>query len=180
MWDAGRDFFFSGRTTIDTVDPYGAEWAQRLESEPRTVAFDSLDPGDDETLIDPETGSPAVRRSNGKIVTAIPQRLPTTSPLSELILAQIAWVRTRDGMLYPAPVHPHGGNTWGYEGTGPRLLALLTQRLLDDITAPAPGGAREERVARGLARLTVQSWPRGTVFTRERLLEARDGPAAPG
>jgi hypothetical protein len=67
------------------------------------------------------------------------------------------------------------GNSWGYIGTGPRLLAMLIQRLLGDITARAPTVAPGVRAAGGLEDLTVQPWPRGTVFTRQQLVDARDG-----
>ena len=104
-------------------------------------------------------------------MTAVPQRLPATSPLAAVVLEQPIWIRTADGNLYPAPRDATYGLNWGYPGGGPGALALLIHRLLDDITAQAaevPSGAPH-----GLEELTERKWPRGTVLTREQLETAR-------
>lgn len=43
-----------------------------------------------------------IRDGHGDLLAAIPQRLPATSPLAELILDHPIWVRTEDSTLYPA------------------------------------------------------------------------------
>jgi hypothetical protein len=103
----------------------------------------------------------------------IPQRLPTTSPMAELILDRPVWVRTEDGKVYPAPQDAYYGTSWGYAGSGPAALALMIHRLLDDITAQAAddiGGAPPT-----LELLTQVDLPEGTVLTREQLEAAREG-----
>ena len=113
------------------------------------------------------------RRADGALVAALPRKLPATTPLAELILDHLIWVRTEDGTLYPAP-HPETyGLTWGYRGAGPGALARVIDALLDDITATAPdeiSGAPE-----GLAKLARTKLPRGTVLTRRDLESARAG-----
>jgi hypothetical protein len=88
---------------------------------PRTAGFDQLDPRQAavETLTDPETDALAVRREDGTVLAAVPQRLPATSPLAELILDRPVWVRTADGTLYLAPKDAY----WG-----PRAPAGRTRR----------------------------------------------------
>ncbi len=173
MWDGGASFPYSSSEHVDPTSEYGAEWASRLEPIGRTAAFELIDydPGED-TLIDPETDAPVVRRANGTLTAAIPQRLTTTSPLAELILDQPIWIRTANGTLYPAPKGNYCGLNWGYRGSGPASLALLVHRLLKEVTeqgvdqvAGAPEGLRE---------LMRKPWPCGTVFTRRELETARD------
>ncbi len=173
-WDGGDDFPYSNPETIDGTIKYGAEWANRLVPSPRTAAFQILEPDDSaETLIDPESDAPVIRkhRDSRYLMAAIPRRLYTESPLAEVILDDPIWVRTQDGILYPAPKHSYYGISWGYPGTGPGTLALLIDRLLDDITAPAADGAIG--AAAGLEQLTEIDWPKGTVLTRAQLEAAR-------
>lgn len=174
MWDAGRDFPSSNPAPIDPNSPYGREWADRLIPAPRTAMIEFLDPGQSaaEVLVDPETDAPAVRKPDGMLEAAIPQRLPAASPLAELILEGPIWVRTEDGLLYPAPRDHYYGLSWGYNGSGPGTLAMLAHRLLDDINAEAsgPAGAPD-----GLEDLMEKKWPMGTVLTRAQLNAARRG-----
>ncbi|MBV8995882.1 MAG: hypothetical protein JO287_19750 [Pseudonocardiales bacterium] len=157
-WDGGQDFPFSNPEQVDPTQDPGAEWAKRLQPRQRTAAFELMDDnGDGQTLTDPATDVPAVRRTDGTLVAAIPQRLPATSPLAELILSKdLVWIRTADGTLYPAPKHATRGLSWGYSGGAPTELAALINRLLDDIntTAPANYDAPE-----GLQQLTHMRWP---------------------
>lgn len=173
-WDGGKDFPFSNPGKVDSTQGPGAEWVQRLEPIERTAAFELIDYGGrGQTLTDPATDAPAVLRTDGTLMAAIPQRLRTTSCLAELILSRdLVWIRTADGMLYPAPKQPTLGLSWGYPGGGPAELAALIHRLLDDITAAAPEhyGAPD-----GLEELTQMPWPNGTVLTREQLEAARAG-----
>lgn len=73
----------------------------------------------------------------GKITVyaCVPQRISTVAPLSEVILSgDTVWIRTSDGGLWLAPSLPGRGLSWGYSGAGPNALALLLDRLLDEIT----------------------------------------------
>ena len=173
MWDGGADFPSSNPETIDPDDTYGREWAQRLIPAPRTAAIEVLDPRKSalEILVDPETDASAIRGSDGMLHAAIPQRLPASSPLAELILGHPIWVRTQDGILYPAPKNHYFGLSWGYSGSGPGALAVLAHRLLSDINAVAADtvdGAPE-----GLEKLMRKKWPSGTVLTRAQLVAAQ-------
>ncbi|MGH3172127.1 MAG: hypothetical protein ACRDN0_40510, partial [Trebonia sp.] len=134
-----------------------------------------LDPRQEaaEILTDPETDAPVIRKEGGTLLAAAPHRLPTTSPLMELILDYPIWIRTEDGTLYLAPQHHYFGIGWGYGGSGPGSLALLIDRLLDDIAAPAADDING--AAPGLEELTQVKWPQGTVLTRADLEEARRG-----
>ena len=173
-WDGGRDFPFSNPEKVDPTQGPGAEWVQRLQPIERTAAFELIDyDGGGETFTDPATDAPAVQCTDGELVAAIPQRLPATSPLAEMILSRdLVWIRTADGTLYPAPKDAGLGLSWGYSGGGPAELAALIDRLLNDINAAAPGryGAPS-----GLNELTQMTWPDGTILTREQLEAARAG-----
>lgn len=174
-WDGGADFPFCKTQEVDPSHDPGREWASRLEPSPRSAAFELLGAASDtdQTLTDPITDAPALLTALGKIRTAVPQWLPSDVPLAELILGKdIIWVRTQNGTLYPAPQLPTYGLKWGYSGGGPAALAVLIERLLDDITAP---GAAPSQAAAGLRELTSTEWPAGTVLTREQLEAARDG-----
>ncbi|MGH3719800.1 MAG: hypothetical protein ACRDRI_13380 [Pseudonocardiaceae bacterium] len=173
-WDGGADFPFSNPQQIDPTTEYGAEWAARLEPIERTAAFELIDfDGQYETLTDPETGAPVIRQPGGRLLAAIPQRLPAFSPLAEVILDLPIWVRTEDGMLHLAPRDSYYGLSWGYGGSGPGSLALLIHRLLDDITAR--GADSVSGAPEGLEDLTQTGWSTGTVLTRAQLETARDG-----
>jgi Helix-turn-helix domain len=115
-------------------------------------------------------GERVVHSDNGEAATAVPQRLPATSPLAEVILDKPIWIRTADGNLYPAPMDPSYGLNWGYGGGGPGALALLIHRLLDDVTAQAaehPGDApagldqlTEHKVTNSVQRARASCWLR--------------------
>jgi hypothetical protein len=173
-WDGGRHFPFSSPQEVDPTTPEGREWIGRLEpTKARTAAFACMDNSDiGKALVDPLTDAPVIRKSDGQVLTVVPQRLPATSPLSEVILNGPIWIRTADGTVYPAP-RLRTGLTWGYDGTGPAVLASLIHRLLDDINAAAvdysPGSPA------GLERLTTLEWPIGVVLPRELLEAAREG-----
>ncbi|MGC4952981.1 hypothetical protein ACLQ2P_07155 [Actinomadura citrea] len=111
-WDGGNPFPYSQLEDIDPgKGPHAAEWAQRLlpHPAPRTAAFRVLDPDDSaaEALIDPATDAPVIRTKDGKLQAAVPQRLPATSPLTEVVLDDPIWVRVADGTLYLAPLHSY-------------------------------------------------------------------------
>lgn len=178
LWDGGKDSPFGLREQIELSQPHGAEWAQRLERVDRTAAHRLLgDPSDFlETLVDPLTDAPVARKHKAEgdyLVTVSLQRLPTTSPLAELILDRPIWVRTAEGNLYPAPHGTYFGTSWGYPGTGPGSLALMIHQLLDDITAHGPEGA--SGASPGLERLTEIKFRPGTVLRRDQLEAARRG-----
>jgi hypothetical protein len=180
MWDGGDGFPSSNPEQIDPGSTLGQEWARRLIPAPRTAAIELLDPQQSATeiLIDPETDAPVIRKSDGALYAAFPQRLPATSPLAELILDHPIWVRAEDGTLYPAPKHHYYGLSWGYSGSGPGTLALLAYRLLSDINALAADsiiGAPD-----GLEDLMRKKWPNGTILTRAQLEAARDDQPFPG
>lgn len=130
---------------------------------------------------DPQTGLPAVLQidpdnpQQPRVLTAAPQRLPTTSRLESVSLSgEAVWIRTSDNQLWLAPQNHSYGLTWGYSGSGPLNLAILLDRLLDDITAPAVND-RPNHPPKGLDWLTEET-PRDqtTTFTRAELLLARN------
>lgn len=174
LWDHGDGFPASNPETIDPDSLHGREWAQRLIPAPRTAAIEVLDSRRIATAVfaDPETDAAVIRDQHGKLHAAIPQRLPATSPLAELILDHPIWVRTQDGTLYPAPKDHYCGLSWGYNGTGPGALAVLAGRLLSDINAVAASSA--DAAPAGLWRLMQERWPPGTILTRAQLEAAHD------
>ncbi|WP_152748294.1 hypothetical protein [Micromonospora sp. RV43] len=175
-WDAGADLPYSNPQHIEEVESTWAfKWTQRLIPTQRTAAFELLtrsgEPGD--ALVDPDTDAPVWRSDGGDYTAAMPQRLPATAPLAELILDGPVWIRTTDGKIYPAPRDSYFGLGWGYGGSGPGSLALLVDALLDDINAQAPAdinGAPE-----GLEALLSRKLPDRTVLTRAQLEAARRG-----
>ncbi len=178
-WNGGEDFPFGGVTEIDPVDDeVAARWAALLEPAPgRTAAYAIFDARDDDAqLRDPRTGLPAVRTVRGGITAAVPQRLPTTSPLAAVIFGEhTVYIATDDGALYLAPEAPGFGLSWGYGGTGPYTLAGLLDRLLEDPAAPASAPDRSQQPAAGLLEVVRHPWPAGTQLTRAQLLAARRG-----
>ncbi|MEV6846737.1 hypothetical protein [Actinoplanes sp. NPDC051411] len=175
-WDGGRDCPFGTSVELLPGDPISDEVIARLEPAARTAAFRFLDaPTDAETLVDPATDAPAVRVANQdglRVRVAVSQWLPALAPLAELVLDDPIWVRTADGVVYPAPQDPRWGISWGYSGNGPGALALLLHRLLDDVTSRAADDANG--APEGLERLFKVSLPKGTVLTRAQLEAARD------
>lgn len=127
-------------------------------------------------LIDRATGAPVVELVDfhdevEEYVTALPRRLPATTPLAELIIdngGHSLWIRTGDGTLYPAP----GGRydvAWGGSGS---YIGPLIERLLDNVNTE-PLDSVEARKDNGLTKLTKKDVPNGTVFTRAELEAAR-------
>ena len=173
-WDGGKYFPHASLEQVDPTGEFGAEWAARLVPvAQRKAVYWRLDDGEGTAFVDPECDAPVVRRQDGSYLVAVPQRLPTTEPLAEVILDDPVWIRTENGTLYPAPRNEYYGLSWGYGGSGPGSLALLIHRLLQDITA---GGADDVNGAPdGLEELTQLAWPHGAVLTREVLEAARDG-----
>ncbi|WP_433553402.1 hypothetical protein ACQP08_09205 [Micromonospora zamorensis] len=175
-WDAGADLPYSNPQYIEEIESTWAyQWTQRLIPTQRTAAFELLatpdQPGD--ALVDPDTDAPVWRSDGGDYTAAMPQRLPATAPLAELILDGPVWIRTADDKVYPAPRDSYYGISWGYGGSGPGSLALLVDALLDDINAQAPAdinGAPE-----GLEALLSRKLPDRTVLTRVQLEAARRG-----
>ncbi|WP_326943743.1 hypothetical protein OG439_27720 [Amycolatopsis sp. NBC_01307] len=182
-WNGGEGLPFCKREDLNpSKSALAREWVDRLVPAPhgRTAAFEIALSRDDrpvEYLIDPETDSPAARMKNGTVQTAVPQRLFTQSPLAEVVLEDPIWVRVADGTLHLAPRHNYFGINWGYGGSGPGSLALLLDRLLRDISAPAADGING--AADGLEKFTQVKWPNGSIFTREQLEAARDGQVLP-
>jgi hypothetical protein len=174
-WDGGRLWPYSQVITITRSDA-GREFLARLDpAAERTAVFVAIDR--DHVLvpmIDPATDIPVAvpADEHGEARALAPQRLPTTSPLAEVILDHPIWIRTADGTLYPAPLDRHAGLNWGYGGTGPGTLAALVYRLLVDITAPAARSI--DQAPDGLTRLFQRKMPAGTVLTRQQLEAARD------
>jgi len=178
MWDNGTTLPFSKLADVNPATALGREWSRRLvPAERYTAAFEIPIRGSREQpaalLVDPETDAPVVRYSDGTLVAAVPQRLPATSPLAEVILDRPIWIRDEDGVLHLAPEHHYFGINWGYGGSGPGSLALLLDRLLDDINAPAADSVNGAPDA--LEEFTQHAWPHGTVFTRDQLADIRDG-----
>jgi hypothetical protein len=172
--DGGSDLAAGSAYQINPGEsPWALHWADRLQPCARTAAHNMLhDDPDSEALIDPETDAAVVRKHNGILVAAIPQRLPARAPLKELILHGPIWVRTADDTLWPAPRDSYFGLSWGYDGSGPGALALLIDHLLDDITSLGP--ADVNGAPPGLERLTATRLRAGTVLSRDDLLAARD------
>jgi hypothetical protein len=131
-------------------------------------------------LRDPEIGLPAIhcwnRGEGDYIATFVPQRLPTTDPMTGAILSDhVVWIATKDRGLWLAPESSDTGLSWGYEGSGPYTLAVLIDRLLDDIIGQPVQGYRSRPPA-GLLRL-LQNTPQhdSTTYSRAQLEEARAG-----
>lgn len=153
---------------------HGQEFLARLEAAEYRAVFVMLHPDRTSTLwIDPDTDTPVTIEPDGRIWALAPNRLPSFSPLAELILDGDIWVRTQDGTLYPAPYDKYYGLSWGYGGSGPATLAVLAGRLLDDITAPGADFGDPDTNSTGLQELMQHDWPDGTVLTRTKLEAAR-------
>ncbi|KUL40535.1 hypothetical protein ADL15_07070 [Actinoplanes awajinensis subsp. mycoplanecinus] len=173
--DGGTDLANSSAVQVDpSTSAHAQEWARRLRPCQRTAAHNVLhDDSTTESLTDPETDAPVIREHDQTLVAAVPQALPARAPLAELILDDPIWIRTADGTIWPAPRDSYYGLSWGYHGSGPGSLALLIDRLLDDINTRAAddiNGASD-----GLERLTATPLPEGTVLSREDLEAAREG-----
>ncbi|MEV7043874.1 hypothetical protein [Amycolatopsis sp. NPDC051061] len=123
-------------------------------------------------MIDPLADIPVAVPADYERVTALAlDRLPTTSPLLEVILEGPVWIQTEDGRLYPASHDTSAGLIWGYSGAGPIMLAILVAALLDDINhkgVTPSGDAPSELIA-----LFEKKWSPGTVFPREYIENVR-------
>ncbi|MGI5330919.1 helix-turn-helix transcriptional regulator [Actinomadura nitritigenes] len=187
QWDGGRYFPFSVTTRLRLEhSPEARAWKQRLQRvedgatdqpiEP-TAAMIRLARDARAYFTDPATDLPAAFDLDGVLRAAVPQRLPATTPLAEVILRdRKVWIRTADRALYLAPEQSGCGLSWGYSGSGPVTLAHLLDLLLDDINATAPHHvpSSEDPVPEGLMKLTANT-PRdeGATYTRGELLAAR-------
>lgn len=175
-WDGGRLWPYAHTITIPRNTAAGVEFLARLEPAPqRTAVYYAIDPERTaRPMVDPATDIPVAVPDDDRLeIRALaPQRLPTTSPLAELILEDPIWVRVQDGTLYPAPYDHHSGLSWGYDGSGPATLAALAYTLLVDITAE--GARSSDGAPRGLYELFRCDWPVSTVLTRAQLEAARD------
>lgn len=174
-----RDFLpFHTQQQVDLTQPHAAEWARRLRSAARTAAVELLDKHESatEVYVDPETHAPVIRTNDADALwTTIPRRLPTTSPLAELVVGSLVWVRTESGTLHLAPDQEHQGYPWRRGSTDwPTRLATLVHLLLDDITA-VPSQTRGSEVPQSLRLFAEQTWPPSWAFTRGQLEAIRDG-----
>lgn len=188
-WDGGR-FWPVGEVEQFNPSscPAAAEWTARLRpaptGQPPTVLerhllaqVRSIHRG--ELLYDDASGCPAVRRTDhmGKVTVSacVPQRISTLAPLSEVTLStSTVWIRTSDSGLWLAPSLPGRGLSWGYSGGGPHALAMLLDRLLDDITSPPVSTYGDP--PSGLESLIEATPQEGTTtYNRAQLLAARAG-----
>lgn len=151
----------------------------------RRVIEKAIRDGDNfSVLVDNWTKLPVIKRIklDGQITyhAASPQRLPTTAPLSAVTFSNhVVWVHTSDGGLWLAPQISGDGLSWGYNGSGPRTLAILLDRLMNDIAAFAvyhDGGLPPA----GLLKLTTRaSQTETTTYTRRQLTHARSQDMSP-
>ena len=152
MWDGGRDWPAGAVTRVSPNNcPTAAIWAARLDPSPnksptvleqRLLRSIDLEEQRSELLQDLNTGLPALYCENSRegeyVATLAPKWLQRLSPLASVTLSDgNVWITTQDGRLWLAPESASAGLNWGYRGTGPRTLADLLNRLLDDITSPA-------------------------------------------
>ncbi|WP_327722316.1 hypothetical protein OG381_48260 [Streptomyces sp. NBC_00490] len=187
-WDGGQDWHTGAVASVRPQSCNTAgEWAQRLvpadSGQSPTVLEKILlhngrDADTDVLLHDPVAALPVLSRApgsrNASLFTYTLQRLPTRSPLAELILSSnICWVRTQDGALWLAPERDGWGIGFGYSGNGCHTLARLIDVLLDDISAPAVK-PEDPAAPQGLFQL-LQGTPRDgtTTYTRAQLQAAR-------
>ncbi|MBD3135110.1 helix-turn-helix transcriptional regulator [Microbispora bryophytorum] len=185
QWNGGKHFPFSGVVHLEPEDEGSAvrvEWTSRLVDAPRDARYRVLSSRlEGRALQDPWTGLPVIGLADKAMIAAVPKHLPTVSPLHSIVLDGSVWIRTEDGQLFLAPAQWDGGNTWGYSGTGPTILAHLLDQLLGDISAPAPSTeVLGSSSATGLEALTETDFPHGTVITRQQLEEARNARSRAG
>ncbi|MFF5765777.1 hypothetical protein ACFY8F_24935 [Streptomyces tanashiensis] len=174
------------QVTRTDVTRVAAEWINRLRAVPPTALHRVWEESYDTvgTFVDPVTGSPVVAvkgkfafRSVREItyIGLAPKRLPEGTVLKEVILDDPIWVRTDDGVLYPAPVMDAPGLSWGYDGSGPHTLAQCVGRLLDDGGAHAVTYGDVRKDEPGLGECFRIKHKRGTRLTRRDLVRARTG-----
>lgn len=176
--------------TNPEASPQFNEWRARLEPVPTRTAdarFAQLDQEERHVrFLDPATGAPVLKDDLSDVRTDVgehaqywtmrPRRLPTTSPLAEVILdgedQDMAWVRTEDGTLYPLPCGRRDYN-WGYHGSGPANLTVIVERLLDDISAATPDTLQQPE-SNALEKLFQHSPTEGKTLSRATLEQARE------
>jgi hypothetical protein len=189
MWNGGKDWPTGGLAKVYPEEcSTAAAWAARLapstNKQPTVLEQHLLASVDAEDhrgglLEDPRTGLPAIyceNDSEGKFLAKqVPQLLPTIAPMTSVILSdEIVWIATEDHGLWLAPECPGVGLNWGYGGSGPHALAVLLDRLLDDITAP-PVCGYQSRPPAGLRRLIGHTPQDGSIrYTRGQLEQARN------
>ncbi|MFE6194827.1 hypothetical protein [Streptomyces sp. NPDC057838] len=186
MWSE-QDLPFGGTFSVTRthVSRTGAEWINRLRPV-RPTAIHRLwaEEGDGTvgTFVDPVTGSPVVAFKgrfmfrDGREISYLgraPKRLPTGSVLKELVLDDPIWVRTADGVLYPAPSMEAPGLSWGYSGSGPMTLARCVGRLLDDGAAHAVTYGLPQQREPGLEAFFERKHRAGTRISRRELERIR-------
>lgn len=178
MREHGEEYFLFGRR-FDLESPAAgaaAEWLARLVPCSRTAAHAFVFAEHAvETYLDPVTGMPAARFDGTRAdpgseyySSVAPHRLPTSSPLAEVILDEVIWVRTQDGNVYPAPCSDYRPG-FGYSGSAPSTLAIVLEALLKDIGS-APSYRNTPTVSAGLFAIAQKTWRSGTVLTRSQLL----------
>ncbi len=162
----------------------GREWVRRLrKTEPTAIHWSWRDKSDiTGTFVDPVTGSPVVAEKGYSLSreaaeisyhSYAPRHLPAGSTIREVILDKPVWVRTQDGTLYPLPDMDDSGVSWGYSGTGPRTLARLIGRLLDDGSAHALAEDEDGDDEANLLSFLEMKHPEGTRLSRRLLEEIR-------
>jgi hypothetical protein len=187
-WDGGKAWPTGETAEFDPASsPASAEWTAKLRSAPsgqpptvlERLLLEHASTVDRvvELLYDDVSGCPALRRTDhlGEtlVYARVPQRISTLSPPSEVTLGgQTVWIRTEDRRLWLAPEVAGHGLSWGYGGSGPHALAVLLDRLLDDITSPPV--TRNANPPDGLFEL-IRATPQDdvTTYTRAQLLAAR-------
>ena len=94
--DSNQYYPFPHPAEVDRSDISGFEWIRRLKrSSALRAVYARIDSnGRGRALVDPLTNAPALLIDDDTVVTAIPQRLPATSPLAEVILDRLIWIRT--------------------------------------------------------------------------------------
>ncbi|MEE1751918.1 hypothetical protein [Streptomyces sp. SP18CS02] len=185
-WSGAESLPYGGTFDVVRTDVTraAAEWINRLRPVPPTAlhrvweeAYDTVG-----TFVDPATGSPVVavkgkflHRDTREItyIGRAPKRLPAGSVLKEVILDDPIWVRTGDGVLYPAPAMDAPGLSWGYHGSGPLTLAQCVGRLLDDGGAHAVTYDDAPEDEPGLGAYFRIKHKRGTRVQRRDLIRAR-------
>ncbi|MDX3536550.1 hypothetical protein PV721_19630 [Streptomyces sp. MB09-01] len=187
-WSGAKHLPFGGTFQLmrTEVTRAGAEWINRLRAVPPTALHRVWEEDYDTvgTFVDPATGSPVVAvkgkfsSRDAREITYIgraPKRLPAGSVLKEIVLDKPIWVRTGDGVLYPAPAMDAPGLSWGYSGSGPMTLAEYVGRLLDDGGSHAvtydDDDSKDEPGLRAFFRIKHK---RGTRISRRELVRARN------
>lgn len=158
---------------VHTDDGGADEWIARLRPTQRTAKFALLDGGPEHAaLIDPVTEAVVAFDGDDTYIAAVPSRLATASPLSSIEMQPgRVWIITEDGTRYLCPETSSVDVNWGYNGSGPRMLAEVLHALLEDINIDVAVGLAV--APPGLVEFCKRPWEPGTVLTRKELEEAR-------